>query len=127
MAFHPLAARVAGLNVEAGKRKKKPAASRKAPVRRPPAPKPERTSRGLIERDILQNEIEYACRLELDLTAVFEGRTDQKKLLQLVKSELVSAIKASMTTVARSLNLSQNGVKVSPMRVECAVNDESEI
>lgn len=126
MAYHPLAARVAGVSIEAGKRKKKPAAVRK-PRKPEPSPRPDRTSRGLVERDILSPEIEYACRIELDLTAVFEGRADQKKLLAAIKAGLVSAIKSSMTTVARSMNLSQNGVKVSPIAIECAVNDEAEI
>lgn len=126
MTYHALAARVAGINAEAA-RKKKVVKRRPKPVTPAPAPRSARPTKGLIEGDVLEAEVEYACRIELDLTATFEGHAEREKLLKKVKAEIVSAIKSGMTTVARDLNLSQTGVTVRPIRMECAVNDESDI
>lgn len=126
MAFHALAARVAGLTVEAARKKKTvQKRSRSKPAK--PAREVRPAKSGLVESDILAPEVEYSCRIELDLAATFEGHTDRERLLKKVKAEIVSALKAGMTTVARDMNLSQTGVSVRPIRLECAVTDELEI
>lgn len=115
-----MASRVASTSVTAAKRgKKRPKKPhRKAAPRRDPADALE-----TVSEDILSSGPEYACNVELSITALFEGQADKSALIRKIKSSLLSAVKASMTDVARSMNLRSGGVKVSPVRLECDLND----
>lgn len=110
-----LAARVASVSVEAGRRGRK----RKKTSRRRPAP----VSVPSVAEDILKTDPEYSCRIELDITADFEGITNKQALVRKIKAELLAAVKSGITSVARGLNLKSSGVKVRPLRLECDIND----
>lgn len=131
MAFEDMAVRVASSSVEAArKRKKKPVRRKKKPVRRKTAParKRKRTSRPVKTDAILSPSTEYACQIELSMDATFEGNNVSKQqLLRKMKSELVSAIKESATRVAREFDLESKGVRVQPLKFECAVDDQSDL
>ncbi len=114
-----MASRVASVSVTAAKRgRKRPKKPRKAAPRRDPADALE-----TVSEDILSSGPEYACNVELSITALFEGQADKSALIRKIKSSLLSAVKASMTDVARSMNLRSGGVKVSPVRLECDILD----
>ena len=115
-----IATRVAATH-EAGRRKKSRKKKKTVRSKKKRALTPDRLPE--VDSDVLQAEPEYACHIELDITANFEGRVEKKALIQKIKAELLTAIKGSMTTVSRELNLSSRGVTVRPLRLECDVND----
>jgi len=114
-----MATRVAASSVTAAKRGKK------RPKRRPKASPSRDVSESLetVADDILSSGPEYACNIELSITALFEGTANKAVLIKKIKSSLLSAVKSAMTDVARSTNLKSGGVKVSPLRLECDLND----
>lgn len=113
------AARVASVSVTAGKRgKKRSKGKKRAAPRRDIADALE-----TVSDDVLSSGPEYACRIELDISTSFEGTASKDALIRKIKSSLLSAVKASMTDVARSMNLKSGGVQVRPLRLECDVND----
>lgn len=109
--------RIASKVVEARKRKprKKPVAQPAAPVR--PRSRPE----------VLTPQTEFSCKVDLSLTADFEGDVAKKDLIKKVKAELVNSIKAGMTAVCKDLGMECTNVLVQPIQVECAVNDQASI
>lgn len=114
-----LATRVASTSVTAAKRGKKRSKGRKrAAPRRDFADALE-----TVSEDVLSSGPEYACRIELDISAAFEGAASKPALVRKIKSSLLSAVKAAMTDVARSMNLRSGGVQVRPLRLECDLND----
>ena len=85
-----------------------------------------RTSRPVKTDDaILKPITEYACQIEVSMDATFEGNVSKQQLLRKMKSELVAAIKESATRVAREFDLESKGVRVQPLKFECAVNDQA--
>lgn len=116
MDLSDMAARVASMSVESARRRRRPKG------RRRPSPSRQQVVRSQeVRDDVLRSGSEYACQVELSLTARFEGKTDRRKLLSKIKLELTNAIRAGMTTTARELNLASLGVKVQPLRLECDV------
>jgi hypothetical protein len=111
-----IAMRVASINIESAKKKK-------------PPKKKSREVRSKIRKqaepavDTLKSETEYSCRIELNITANFEGHVDKSHILKKLKSELIAAIKSGVTTTSRELNIASTGVTVQPIRLECDVND----
>lgn len=83
----------------------------------------------LIKQDpeTLHPQTEYACKVELSLTADFEGDIAKKDLIKKIKSELIASIKAGMTTVCKDFNLECSSVLVQPLQVEVAVNDQADL
>ncbi len=121
MDIKSVASRVAAVSVEAARRKRQ---KRSKPAKKRPATT-KRRSLDSTPDDMLRSETEYSCRVELSITASFEGRTDKHKLLKKVKLELLNAIKSGITTVARETNLASTGVSVQPLKMEIDVNDMS--
>lgn len=113
-----MASRVASVSVAAARRKTRSKKRKKAAPRRDVA-----DSLRTVSEDILSSGPEIACRIELDISAAFEGVAAKPALIKNIKSSLLSAVKTAMTDVARSLNLKSNGVKVRPLRLEVDVND----
>lgn len=117
MDFRNLATRVASRNIEA-RRRAKPVPKRQRKVSKPAKP----------SRDqLLSPETEYSCQVEISLSADFEGNVARQQLIRKLKSEIVAAIKAGVTTVAREFRIQATGVLVKPLKVEIAVNDQSSI
>jgi hypothetical protein len=114
-----MASRVASVSVTAAKRgKPRPKKRRRSAPRRDVA-----DSLETVSEDILSSGPEIACRVELSISASFEGAAAKASLVRKLKSSLLSAVKEAMTDVARSMNLKSNGVTVQPLRLECDVND----
>ncbi len=114
-----MASRVASVSVTAAKRgKPRPKKRRRSAPRREVA-----DSLETVSEDILSSGPEIACRVELSISASFEGEAAKANLVRKLKSSLLSAVKEAMTDVARSMNLKSNGVKVQPLRLECDYND----
>jgi hypothetical protein len=114
-----MASRVASVSVTAAKRgKPRPKKRKRAAPRRDVA-----DSLETVSEDILSSGPEIACRVELSISASFEGVAAKANLVRKLKSSLLSAVKEAMTDVARSMNLKSNGVTVQPLRLECDVND----
>lgn len=134
LSLESIALRVASVSVEAArgrsrkKRKKVPSkgktTTRRKTTKRSKKPV-KRTTRSVpsVSEDVLADSPEYACRIELDITAAFEGKTNKAKLIRKLKAELVNSVETSIGLVARELNLASNGVKVRPLRLECDVLD----
>ena len=125
------AARVASHSVEArrrsrSKRGKKPKARGKTRARpkRDPAETAVRTSQPSFGDDMLRLTTEYSCRMDLSISADFEGQIPKDKLIRKLKAEMTAAVKAAMGIVARDFGLESTGVRVQPVRVECAMNDQ---
>lgn len=113
------ASRVASASVTAGKRgKKRSKGKKRAAPRRDVA-----DALSTVSEDVLSSGPEYACRIELDISATFEGTASKDALIRKIKSSLLAAVKASVTDVARSMNLKSGGVQVRPLRLECDVLD----
>ncbi len=114
-----MASRVASISVTAAKRGRS-----RAKKRRRAAPRPDvADSLQTVSEDVLSSGPEIACRIELNISASFEGVAAKASLIRKLKSSLLSAVKESMTDVARSMNLKSNGVTVRPLRLEVDVND----
>ncbi len=114
-----MASRVASVSVTAAKRgKTRPKRRKRAAPRRDVA-----DSLETVSEDVLSSGPEIACRVELDISASFEGVATKPTLIKKLKSSLLAAVKESMTDVARSMNLKSNGVTVRPLRLEVDVND----
>ncbi len=77
--------------------------------------------------NILEPSTEYSVQLELSLIADFEGDTSKSKLLNLLKKELVASVRSSMSTVAKELKLKPIKAVIKPLKIECAINDQSGI
>ncbi len=116
--LHSVAVRVASSSVTAAKRGKKSRGKKRAAPRRDIA-----DSLDTVAEDVLASGPEYACRIELDISAAFEGTANKSALIRKIKASLLSAVKSSMTDVARSMNLRSGGVKVRPLRLECDLMD----
>lgn len=76
-----------------------------------------------VEEDVLKESPELACRIELDITANFEGDASKDEVLSQIRQQLLSSVKSGITSVARDLNLRSSGVTVRPLRMECDIND----
>lgn len=135
--FHEMAIRVAAHSVEArkrarskkrkkGKGRSKGRSKRETQVRQPMSElrKQERTSRPIADDDMLRPTTEYSCRLELSVSADFEGRVPKDRLVKKLKAEMTAAVRAAMGIVARDFGLESTGVQVQPVRVEVAMNDQ---
>jgi len=110
-----MAARVASVDLTAAKRgKPRPKKRRRSAPRRDVA-----DSLETVSEDVLSSGPEIACRIELSLSASFEGEAAKANLVRKIKSSLLSAVKEAMTDVARSMNLKSGGVKIQPLRLEC--------
>lgn len=96
---------------------------KKAPLEEPPEEPLE--DPGEQTESILQPKTEYACQIELSLSASFEGATSKTKLLKKIKKELEVAIKNGLTTVARDLELDPISALVKPVKIDCAINDQA--
>ena len=113
MDFSRIAARV----VEARKRKKpRRVAEPAAPVAAPSPPE-----------NVLRPATEYSCRMEISLSADFEGDVSKKDLIKKLKSEVIASIKLGMEQVAKDLRVQGTGIVVKPLQVECAVNDQADM
>lgn len=127
------AMRVASHSVEArrqSRRSKKPKAKPKKRIKNKVRSKPAesrvrtRTSQPLLDDDMLRSTTEYSCRMDLSISADFEGQISKDKLIKKLKAEMTAAIKAAMGIVARDFGLESTGVRVQPVRVDCAMNDQ---
>jgi len=76
---------------------------------------------------MLRPQTEYSCRVEIALTADFEGNVAKKNLIKKLKNEIITAIKTGVEQVSTDMELQATGVVVSPLRVECAVNDQASV
>lgn len=77
-----------------------------------------------VESDMTKGSVEYACKIELLVDAVFDGNTSKPELLRKVKEELKKAIQLGLRNVATELKLEAIDAKVRPMILECAVVDD---
>lgn len=73
---------------------------------------------------MLRPVTEYSCRMDLSISADFEGKIPKDRLVKKLKAEMTAAVKAAMSIVARDFGLESTGVNVKPVRVECAMNDQ---
>lgn len=77
-----------------------------------------------IEENMLRPKVEYSCRMEFSISVDFEGQVPKERLVKKLKSEMVAAMKAGVNIVSRDFSLENTGVKVQPIKVECAVNSD---
>lgn len=80
-----------------------------------------RSSKPVKTEDMLASSTEYSCKVDLSLTADFEGSVGKQKLLKKLRTELVAAIQGAVSVTAREYGLDPTGVHVKPIKVECAV------
>lgn len=113
-----MATRVAARSVTARRRKKPSRGRKRAAPRRDMADALE-----TVSEDVLAESPEYACRIELDISASFEGTVDKGALIRKIKASILTAVKSSMTEVAREMNLRSGGVRVRPLKLECDLLD----
>lgn len=114
-----MASRVASVSVTAAKRgKPRPRKRKRAAPRRDVA-----DSLETVSEDVLSSGPEIACRVELSISASFEGVAAKANLVRKLKSSLLSAVREAMTDVARSMNLKSGGVTVQPLRLEVDMLD----
>ena len=106
-----IASHVASMNIEAA-RKKKPKTSVKSKK-----PKSKR------EKEILHQDPEFACRVEIDLVADFEGEGSKAALLKKLKSEITASLTSAMQITARDLKLELKNITVRPVSLDCAVTE----
>lgn len=66
---------------------------------------------------------EFACRVEIDLHASFEGTCSKTELLKKFKQDLMAALETAVSTTSRDMKLHPGEVLVNPISVECVVND----
>jgi hypothetical protein len=109
MDFKVLAGRVAGRSIEAARKPRR--------LRRTSKPR----------KEMLSPSTEFSCQVDISLSADFEGSVAESALKKKLKNELVAAIKAGIVSTARGFNLQATGVLVKPLRIDCAVNDQSSI
>ena len=83
-------------------------------------------SGGTVEVDFTAGPTEYSCRIELSMTATFEGLVSREVLTSKVQSELKASIEAGMKAVSNDLSLQSTEVKVLPIVMDCSVVDESD-
>lgn len=77
----------------------------------------------IIEDDMLRSTTEYSCRMDLSISADFEGHIPKDRLIRKLKAEITASVRAAMGIVARDFGLDSTGVNIQPVRVECAMND----
>ena len=75
------------------------------------------------EKEIFHQEPEFACRVEIDLVADFEGEGSKAKLLKKLKTEISAALNSAMEITARDLRLDLKKVTVRPVSLDCAVTE----
>jgi len=73
------------------------------------------------QKEILVEEPQFACRVEIDLVADFEGEGSKSALLKKLKAEISASLKAAMGITARDLRLELKQVTVRPVSLDCAV------
>ena len=117
MNFNIVASRVASFSVEAARKKKKSAPPKKVS-------KPKRVK---SVPTVIDSPTEYSCRLDISLTANFEGDTTKAKVMKKLRSEVVAAIQSGVTLAARDLGIQAANVLVKPLNVECDVIDSSSL
>lgn len=71
---------------------------------------------------VLEPSTEYSCRMEISLSADFEGDVVKKDLIKKLKSEVIASIKSGMEQVSRDLGIRGTGVVIKPLQVECVAN-----
>jgi hypothetical protein len=112
MDFRVIAARIATKSIEARRKK--------VIEEDEDALEPEMETEGILEA-----RSEYSCQIELSIVADFEGSANKNKLIKRIKKELELSIKNGLTTVARELELEPVSARVKPIKLECAVNDQT--
>jgi hypothetical protein len=70
---------------------------------------------------------EYSARVEIDFSADFEGQVAKDAFATKLENEIISALEAAVKIVARELRLQPTHVRVKPLRVEIAVNDQASL
>jgi hypothetical protein len=75
------------------------------------------------EKEIFHQEPEFACRVEIDLVADFEGEGSKSVLLKKLKTEISAALNSAMEISARDLRLDLKKVTVRPVSLDCAVTE----
>lgn len=127
------ASRVASHSVEARRRNNSKKKTRGKPKRktktksksrsRKPEVEIQTSQDSIIEDDMLRSTTEYSCRMDLSISADFEGHIPKDRLIRKLKAEVTASIKAAMSIVARDFGLDSTGINIQPVRVECAMND----
>jgi hypothetical protein len=79
-----------------------------------------------IESDGLSIPTEYSCRMQIDMTATFEGTVSKADLIGKIKEHLKTALKSGMQKAAGEMSLQSTDVKVMPIQMDVAVLDGSE-
>ncbi len=75
--------------------------------------------------DFTKPVTEYSCSVDISLTADFEGMVEQSQLLRKLKAELIASLEAGVKSTARAYGLKPSALQVRPIRVDCAVADNS--
>lgn len=117
--FRQMALRLASFQQEAG-RKKKPRKPKLRPrrVSQPKMPHPKKDP-------ILAPGTEYSCQADISFSADFEGNVSKGQLTKKLRQEIISAIKESVSVVAREFQIQATGILVKPLKVECVINSVS--
>lgn len=83
-----------------------------------------------ISMDVLDPGVEYSFKVDLSLTVDFEGDTSEvsePRLRKKLKAEMLAAIKGATLMTANDFGLRANNVKVSPVSVSSAMNDQTSV
>lgn len=94
------------------------------PVRQPELEIPD------ISMDVLDPGVEYSFKVDLSLVVDFEGdasEVSEPRLRKKLKSEVLAAIKGAVLMTANDFGLRANNIKVNPVSVSSAMNDQTSI
>jgi hypothetical protein len=119
MDMNNIAIRVASMNLEAAKKKKKK--PKKTGLK---SKKPARVSQPRILESITAPETEYSCRAEISFSVDFEGNVSKDKLTRALKREIMASLGSAVTSVSRSFQISASNVLVKPIAFEIATSDQ---
>lgn len=87
--------------------------------------KPKSRSKG-ADRSALEDQTEYSCRMEIELSADFEGSASKQALIKKFKNEVMAALETSMEICARDLELDATSITIRPLRMDCTVTEPDE-
>lgn len=94
---------------------------------RKPVPEPEIEE---IPENILDPGVEYSFKIDLSLTVDFEGDAidiSESRLRRKLKAEILAAMKGAALITANDFGLRASNIKISPVSVGSAMNDQTSI
>jgi hypothetical protein len=71
--------------------------------------------------------VESSARVDIAFSADFEGPVSKQELTKKINDEIIAALEVAVKIVSRDLQLKPGQVRVKPLRVEVAMNDQGSL